>query len=405
MKKSFLLIYLFLAVGFAFAQKSSVKAVKDALSESNLNYEDARARIKEALNDPEAISDPETWYVAGQLEDKIFSKESNKIILKQEPDYPVMYGALENSYGYFLKAIELEKIPDEKGKVKNKVTKQIKSILKINQVAYSESGAYYYNNAEYAKAYDAFGIFLAIPKLEMFQKEKLMPDSVYSQIKLYTAYAATYDDEPKIPEAIAILEELKGKNYELTSVYQTLAQNYRQAKDTVKYVATLKEGFNKFPNGRYFISSMIDFFIDSENIDEALIYLDKAIELDPENPAYWSAKGDLYAAKDDPNQALTFFEEALKIDSNFPRAIAGIGRTYYHQGLLLQRESNDQNSLKNPQQVQKEINELYRKALPYLEKAHQAEPDNRQYIMALYGVYYALEMPEVEKMEKLLGIE
>ncbi|MCD7971804.1 MAG: tetratricopeptide repeat protein [Candidatus Azobacteroides sp.] len=403
MKKIFLSAILCLAMGTAFAQKDNLKEVKKALDAVTPDYEAVQSKISSMLTNPETANDPEAWFVAGSFEDKIFSTENNKTLLQQTPDEPLMYKALFKSYDYFVKAIELEKIPNEKGKVNNKYTKQIKAILKINQPYFVNAGAYYYDNGDYGTAYEAFKLFLDIQNLDIFKSEALMADSVYNQIKLYAALSSSYNED--IPAAVVLLEDLKTKDYETEQVYTALAQNYQIMGDSVKYAATLKEGVSKLPDSRFFLESMINMYINSGQIDEAMKYLDDAIAKNPTVPEYWRVKGDLYETEiKDVDKALEAFEQSLNIDPTYARGIAGIGRLYYNQGFNLQQKANEL-SFKEAQVVQEEVNEYYKKALPYLEKAHQLDPDDRQYIMALYAVYYALKMPEVEEMEKLLNGE
>ena len=55
-----------------------------------------------------------------------------------------MYDALLQVYPYFMKAYELDQLPNEKGKVKPKHTKNIKSILATDHLSYFNGGAYYF---------------------------------------------------------------------------------------------------------------------------------------------------------------------------------------------------------------------------------------------------------------------
>ena len=84
-----------------------------------------------ALENPETKDDAKTWYVAGFIEDQQFNAERAKQILGQQPNEPVMYEALYGILPYFQKAYELDQLPNEKGKVKPKYTKDIKSICSM----------------------------------------------------------------------------------------------------------------------------------------------------------------------------------------------------------------------------------------------------------------------------------
>ncbi|MDR2474408.1 MAG: tetratricopeptide repeat protein, partial [Bacteroidales bacterium] len=358
MKKNVFLFLLCLITGIAFAQKKNVKTVKDILLDENPNFTEAQTLMESALSDAETKDNPETWFVAGSLADKIFDSENKKKIVGGTPDYPVMYTALTNLYDHFLKVIELEKIPNEKGKTSDKFTKKVKDPLKIDQPSYVNVGAHFFDLREYGKSYKMFKIFLDIPKLEIFAKEKnkLNTDSTYYEIMFYAAYAATNDKN--YADANELLVELKTKDYERENVYASLAQNYQTIGDSVKYLETLKEGLIQYPKNRFFLENMINVYINARQIDKAVEYLDEAIEQNPTVPEYWRVKGDLYETElKDNEKALAAFEEALKIDPNYTRAIAGIGRLYYNEGFNLQQKSNEL-SYKEAQEMQGPINDL-----------------------------------------------
>lgn len=56
-----------------------------------------------------------------------------------------MYEALGAILPYFKKAYELDQLPNEKGKIKPKYSKDIKSILGADHVYFFNGGAYYFD--------------------------------------------------------------------------------------------------------------------------------------------------------------------------------------------------------------------------------------------------------------------
>ena len=117
------------AASVSFAQKKAVNEAQSIAKGSTPDFSEARTLIKGALENPETKDDAKTWYVAGFIEDQQFSNERTKQVLGQQPDEPVMYEALGSILPYFEKAYELDQLPNEKGKVKPKFTKDIKGIL------------------------------------------------------------------------------------------------------------------------------------------------------------------------------------------------------------------------------------------------------------------------------------
>ena len=148
------------SIGLFCTEKSCKLRHQSIAKGSTPDFSEARTLIKGALENPETKDDAKTWYVAGFIEDQQFSNERTKQVLGQQPDEPVMYEALGSILPYFEKAYELDQLPNEKGKVKPKFTKDIKGILGANHVYYINGGAYYFDQKDYNKAYDFFEQYL-----------------------------------------------------------------------------------------------------------------------------------------------------------------------------------------------------------------------------------------------------
>lgn len=399
MKGILLSTTLFLAMTSGFAQMKLVnKAFIEAKAEKP-NFTQALNEIKQALENPESKDDVKTWYVAGFIENKLFESERNKQILQQTPNETQMYDALLSCYNYYMKAAELDQIPNEKGKVKPKYLKDIKTTLKNDQSYFINGGAYFWDQKDYQKSYDMFHIYTEIPTLDIFKGEKFAVDTNYNMILYYAALAATNIPNPEL--AIKSYEALKGKGYNENEVYQLLATEYQNLKDTVNFEKTLAEGAKLFPKEPYFIQTLINVYINSGDYNKAITYLDEAIAQDPKNPQFYDVKGRLVEQQKNYDEALSIYKKAIEMDPNYAEAYGNIGRIYYNQAI----EENDKaatiKDIKQYNQVKKDkIEPLFKEALPYYEKAHALQPAEREYMVALRGIYYNLDMgAEYDKIE------
>ena len=344
MKRVLLTVALCVAASVSFAQKKAVNEAQSIAKGSTPDFSEARTLIKGALENPETKDDAKTWYVAGFIEDQQFSNERTKQVLGQQPDEPVMYEALGSILPYFEKAYELDQLPNEKGKVKPKFTKDIKGILGANHVYYINGGAYYFDQKDYNKA-------------------------------------------------IAALERAKNTDYRASEVYQYLCYEYEQAKDTVNLEKTLEEGLNKFPEEQYFLMSLINNYIYSNRNEKAIEYLNTAIAKDSNNPQLYDVMGRVYeTGLKDYAKAEEYFKKALAINPDYIESLSNLGRVYYNQGVNKQGEANMINDAKQYQEELGKAKEFFKQALPYFEKAHQMKPEEREYMTALRGIYYNLNM-------------
>ena len=403
MKRVLLTVALCVEASASFAQKKVVNEAQSIAKGSNADFGEARTLIKGALENPETKDDAKTWYVAGFIEDQQFNAERAKQILGQQPNEPVMYEALYGILPYFQKAYELDQLPNEKGKVKPKYTKDIKSILSANHVYLFNGGAYYFDKQEYKKAYDFFNQYVEISELPMFAgTQTAEKDSTFMTVQFYAAAAASLAKDSRL--AIAALERAKNTPYRQYDVYQYLCYEYgeaRTAQDSVMLEKTFEEGMQVFPDSAFFLNNLINTYIYSNRNEKALEMLNVAIQKNPNDANLYNVMGRVYETglKDYAN-AEKNFQIALEKDPNLTDALSNIGRIYYNQGVNKLSEANMINDSKKYQEELSMAKDLFKKALPYYKKAHEAEPEKMDNMIALRGIYYNLNMgPELEAIE------
>ena len=403
MKRVLLTVALCVAASASFAQKKVVSEAQSIAKGSNADFGEARTLIKGALENPETKDDAKTWYVAGFIEDQQFNTERAKQILGQQPNEPVMYEALYGILPYFQKAYELDQLPNEKGKVKPKYTKDIKSILSANHVYLFNGGAYYFDKQEYKKAYDFFNQYVEISELPMFEgTQTAEKDSTFMTVQFYAAAAASLAKDSRL--AISALERAKNTPYRQYDVYQYLCYEYgeaRTAQDSVMLEKTFEEGMQVFPDSIFFLNNLINTYIYSNRNEKALELLNVAIQKTPDDATLYNVMGHVYEnGVKNPAEAEKYYLLALEKDPNMTIALSNIGRVYYNQGVNKLSEANMINDSKKYQEELGMAKDLFKKALPYYKKAHEAEPEKMDNMIALRGIYYNLNMgPELEAIE------
>lgn len=404
MKRILLSIVLVLGFTMSYAQKANVSKAKNKALMESPDFAGAREAIKPALTDPTTKDLASTWHVAGM----IGYKENEAIYAKQvlqQPVDPIVKGkAIMESYNYFMKAYQLDQLPDAKGKVKPKLTKDIKAKIKeyyqvqTNLVAY---GAALFEKKNYTETINVFETYLGIPALPFINNE-LKPDSTYYMIKYYTAIAAT--NAGQNDKAIALYEDLKDDKYEELNVYQLLYEEYTKKKDTVNFVKTLKEGFTKFPQEPWFLQNLINYYIYTAQTKEALTYLNSAIAKEPKLAQYQYVKGNLDESLGNFDDALKAFEKAIELDPKLADAYAGMGRLYYNKAVKMTDEANDIKDNKLAFAARKKADDVFKQSIPFFVKATEVNPAEREYKKTLKTLYYRLKMDkEFDAIEKELN--
>ena len=393
MKRVLVTIGLCLMTTVVFGQKKAVSDAERIAKDSKPDFNEARTLIKGAMENAETKDDAKTWYVAGLIEDTQFSTENMKQILGQKPDEAVMYEALGNILPYFKESYRLDQLPNEKGKVQPKYTKNIKGTLNANILYYLNGGAYFFDQRNYKRAHDFFEQYLEIADLPFMKGEKAAArDSNFMIVQFYAAIAAMQMDDPQ--QAIKDLNRAKGTDYRRFDVYQSLCYVYDQVlKDTVGLEKTLEEGMKLFPDSSYFLNNMINVYISTKRNEQAMQLLNTAISKSPNNPQLYFALGSLYeVGLKDEAKAEEAYKKALDLDPENPSNIFSVGRLYFNQGVSLLDKANSLNDQNQYKAEKAKAEEMLRKALPFFEKAHKLKPEEKDYMIGLRGIYYNLNM-------------
>lgn len=393
-----------MAGGSIFAQKKVLNSAKNELKGKDPKIAEARNLIKEALANPETENQAETWFVAGQIENKQFDMENTKEMLGQEPNKAVMYEALGKIIPYYEKAYELDQLPDAKGKVKPKYTKDIQAIMMANRIHYINSGVFYYDQQKYQQAYENFKLYGDIPNLPMMEGTKVdgvvENDSTAKQIRYYAGLAASFIPDHKA--AIEIYESIKDNGYEEKNIYRNLAYEYTQTEDSANLEKILVGGFEKFPEDEYFLLNLINLSIHAGKSDQAIVYLNEAINADPNNAQMIDVLGQVYEETKEYDKAINQFKKALEIDPNHADALSHLGRVYYNLGVEARGRADDNiSNNKIFDEESKKSLDLFKQALPYFEKAYNLNKEDVNAIYALRNIYYNLGMDEFEKMDAI----
>ncbi len=401
MKKVILAIILAVSVTGTYAQKKNVTKAKNKALMEVPDFKGAREDIKPALTDSITKNQALTWYVAGTIGYKENEAELKKQMLGQKFDADVKGKAIMESYEYFLKAYELDGLPNAKGKIKPKFQKDIKAKIKeyyttqANLVAY---GAHLFEKKDYPATVKVFETYLGIPALPMMNGE-LKPDSTFYMIKYYTAIAAT--NAEMSDKAISYYEDLKDDGYEELIVHQLLYEEYLKKKDTVNFVKTLKAGFEKFPNEPWFLQNLINYYIFSNQAKDAIVYLNAAIKRDPNKAEYQYIKGNLEENMGNLEDARKAFDKAIELDPTQADAYAGIGRLIYNKGVAMADAANEIKDNKLYNAAKKKADAVFAESIPFFKKAAELKPAEMEYKRTLKNLYYRLKMDkEYEAIDK-----
>ncbi len=412
--KKIVLIGLLLPIAAAmFGQKSKVSLAYALATMEQPDLVEAKTTIDEALQNPETPNDARTWYYAGSVYEKLVDQERIKASFNPEEENKEARGtSVLKAYGYFVKADSLERIPDEKGKIKARYGKDIANIMKTYYPAeLTNYGFLKYQQRRNDEAIAIWEKYLNMPNLPFLKDAGLENDSTYVTVEYLTASAAQEEGGDYTDTAIKYFNKVKNtpenikfssKDEFVSNSYLLLARLYAQEKkDTAMYVKALKEGFAKYPTNPLFVSSLADYYLEKNVADSALIFVNEMIKTYPQESELYFVRGVVYENTNRPDEALADYEKTFSLNPANDRAVYKIGDYYLKRA---DKTINAANLSKDPKAAaagKAQAAELYKKAEEYLEKARVANPKNRSTMQALKSLYYKLYTDKSAKYQEI----
>ena len=323
MKKTLTLAIALLAVGSVSAQKQAVdQAAK--LSGKADKIAEARKLIKDAVANPETAKDARTYFTGGKIEFDAFDNGYKKQMLGDKSVNMVDMGnQLVAGYKYFMQALPLDSMPNEKGKVKPKYSKDIASKINGHYNDFFNAGGTFYNEKKYyPEAYEAFMICGDIPSLSFATKEiKNTPDSVVNT-SYFNAGISAYAGE-NLEAAASAFKKARLNNtdnvqnfvYEL-ACWQYLAQKdstkQEQAKEQIKEIATA--GNAKFGMSQpLFLNNLINSLVIENKMDEAIGTLNNLIASNPDVASLYGLRGYVYDRLEKDDESVADYKKAAEL--------------------------------------------------------------------------------------------
>ena len=301
-----------------------------------------------------------------------------------------MAQSLMEAYDNFMLVLPLDSMPDAKGKVKPKYSKDIKNQIAGHYTDFTDAGVFFYNAKDYKNAIRTWDTFVELSENPGRFDIQAMPDSTVAMY-IWNSGLAAYEDQNNALAAKKLVQAAK-KGYNKETLYQYGLQFAQMAQDDDALVFFATEGDKLYgkKDPRY-INNMINYFLKNEKYDDALSYLQQAIDIDPNNAQYYALQGIIYESKKDFPKAMELYKKANEMDPE--NSLASL---YYGLGLV--NEANQLGDAFNGSQAQYDAynrNELmprYRQAVDILEKAYLIpENGNRGLILNnLEQIYYLL---------------
>lgn len=391
MKKLLILGLCALTGAAALAQADVVKEAERAMKKKT-PYQEVVKMITPAFTDPATSQQALTYYVPGKSGfnqyDELFSlKAMNRL---PENGAKTMSDALLGGYEYFVKALPLDSLPDEKGKVKPKYSKDIVNVVAGHYHDFNSSALEYWNLKEYDKAYKAWQTFIDITYDPLYTGKITVPnDTLMGEIMYNQALAAWQSDN--LPATLAAFMNAKKHHYNKKNLYEYAIAVATGLKDdaTVTALATeAQEIYGKEDSG--FIGYVINGKLNEKKYDEALALIDQAIAANPQNAQYYVIKGILLEQDEIKGDAKGAYAKAVELDPYNAQAQYNYGRMFYNEAMII-NDAAPADDAAYSKIYYEQVKPLLLKSVEILENSANLKEDYTDPLKLLENAYYLLK--------------
>lgn len=353
------------------AQQAKVKLAEKEMEAGN--FENAKKLIDEASVNPETSRDADTWYYKAYIYKELFKKSTI-------PDVRVQYRN---------KAIEASKKSLGLNKESEQATETRKILKFLNQNLYNEA-ATHLNSKQYSIALSEYEAYVdALPYYE--------PTRVDTMVYTYLGYASHGCN--KKDKAIMYLSKSLELKPNQADVYLMLADDYISKKEPEYAIHTLEKGFSVFPANLVLRNNLIAEYKNTNKTNLLEKFLLVQLEKAPNDkellmPLAWAYERKIYS---EPNQRNVYFEKALhtydlviSLDSNNYLANYNSAILLYNSAVEKIDDMSYDVGLTELSLVQDETIAIFKRALPYMQKAYALDPKNKNTVIGLSGIYFSL---------------
>ena len=355
---------LFILVSAAtFSQKEVVSAFN---ANKSGDFKAAAGYIDEAIAVEKAAIKDKTWRYRGEI---YLNIAQDSALSSEFPD------ALWTAKESYLKAQELD--------VKGSYKREIITGLGLVQTTAGNQGIYDYTNESYK---------MAAAKFDLSAEVAGMFD-VLDTMAIFNA-ALCYEKSDEIDLAVDRYKTCGSHGYQVPNVYLFVANLLRQAGRTESALSELQAARALFPREQSLIIEELNIYLEAKDYARAESNLKLAAEGDPENEILWFSLGSVYDNLGKSDDAAQAYLKALEIDATYFDANYNLGAMYFNEAVQGINASNDMwkpRMTKAESTKQKELEEtaknMFLKARPYLEAAHQSNPSDIDTIRSLRDIY------------------
>ncbi len=390
MKKIALVLVLVTSFTLAFGQKSVRQTASNYLKDGKLDK--AMEAINQCVLDPSTATDAKAWFIRGNVYLEISNSKDEKY-KALDPD------PLTKALDSYRKAIEFDP--------KKEYYDDILAKLNWQRNNYYNLAVENYNNKQYKDAMNNFGNGAEVLELA----------NVSDTLGLLNAATCASLANEKEASKQYYLKLLKA-NYKSQALYITLSDVYRQDKDSSNALKYVRMGQQEYPNDLRLFLAETNIYLTFNDTPKALRNLKEAMAKDSTNYSVAFALGTIYdnisndtsktiAERQEAfNNAVSAYSKSIRLNPDYFEGNYNLGALYVNKAAGINEEATKLPLEATAQfdKLKKEADTYLEKALPYLEKATELQPNDVNTLFTLKQIYSRTNKPDkVKAVQELIN--
>jgi len=176
-----------------------------------------------------------------------------------------------------------------------------------------------------------------------------------------------------------------------SEIVKNIALIYVSKNDNDNALAAMKDAREESPDDINLLLSEANIYYKMGNKEEFKRLLELATSKDPKNPELQYNLGVIASESDHPEDAMGYYKKAIELDPNFINAYINSAALVLNKEQALIEEMNGLGTSKKDDLRYDELRQMrqdvYKDAIPYLEKALEIDPKNLSAAKTLHNIY------------------
>ena len=378
----------------AFAQKRLIIETEKIIK-SGKNLEKAEQNMRNLLRDSANRKNIKVWATLTDAMRGQYLASNENIYLQNRQDTAKLFLLARRMFLDYQGLDTIDATPDKKGRVRPSYRKSNAQFLDTYRPNLYNGGIYFIRKNNLQQAYTMLESYLDCLRQPLFSNMNYAADTLNYTAAFWTVFCGYHLGNREMTlryKDLALRDTAR-----LENTLQYLAETYKAMNDTASYEQSLRMGFQCNRQSPYFFPRIVDLYNQTLHPDSAMAIVDQALAANDTLELFLYAKSNLLLNRGDYDACIALCDTMIARNDSMADAYYNAGVAYLNKVFLIEKGKV------GPKQ-RKEMQKLYRKALPYMERYRALEPkETEKWAAALYNIYLKLNMGrEFEEIDRML---